>query len=48
MLCSVANEFTLLQIAALMKIPFLDEEMPSLNQPLPPKVLCIVTTCLYI
>ncbi|XP_039771493.1 actin-related protein 9-like isoform X6 [Panicum virgatum] len=25
-------------IAALMKIPFLDEEMPSLNQPLPPKM----------
>jgi len=45
---SVANELLLLQIAALMKIPFLDEEMPSLNQPLPPKVLCIVTTCLYL
>ncbi|XP_039821775.1 actin-related protein 9 isoform X4 [Panicum virgatum] len=25
-------------IAALMKIPFLDEEMPSLNQPLPPRM----------
>ncbi|KAK8448455.1 hypothetical protein SEVIR_7G016900v4 [Setaria viridis] len=35
---SVANELVLLQIAALMKIPFLDEEMPSPNQPLPPKM----------
>lgn len=27
-----------LQIASLLKIPFLDEEMPSANQALPPKV----------
>jgi len=40
---SVANELLHVQIAALMKIPFLDdEEMPSPNQPLPPKVLDIV------
>jgi hypothetical protein len=40
---SVANELLHVQIAALMKIPFLDdEEMPSPNQPLPPKVLGIV------
>ncbi len=34
-----ANELLHLQIAALMKIPFLDEEMPSANEPFPPKVL---------
>lgn len=45
---SVPNELLLLQIAALMKIPFLDEDMPSPNQPLPPKVLCIMTMCLYL
>jgi hypothetical protein len=40
---SVANELLYIQIAALMKIPFLDdEEMPSPSQPLPPKVLGIV------
>lgn len=38
----VANELLVIQIAALMKIPFLDEDMPSPNQPLPPKVLCIM------
>lgn len=27
-----------LQIASLLKIPFLDEDMPSANQALPPKV----------
>ena len=40
MAAAQSNLAQLLQIASLLKVPFLDEVSSSENQPLPPKVLC--------